>query len=98
MTSYPLQHRHVQTTADFHSLSPIERDRRVIVGKYVQDRNLSPRRNPLRNGAKQELCVAAAAVIWMHADRGNLRVVNRLHPLPGHRNKLPIDPDAKERP
>src|SRR6266436_8045422 len=38
-----LQHRHMQATADFHSLPPVERDRGRVAGKYMQEGNLSPR-------------------------------------------------------
>src|ERR1700730_11668263 len=84
-------------TANFHPLPPVERHGRLVLGKYVQERNLSSRHNLARNRCKQRLRVTATAMIGMHADGRYLGVVGRLHSLARHRNKLSIDPNSEER-
>ena len=64
----------------------------------MQEGNLPARRNLAGNGPEQDLRITAAAVIRMHTDRGYLGVISGLHALSRHRNKLPIDPNAKKRP
>ena len=59
---------------------------------------ISPRAEIRRgNGRQQELRITAAAMIRMHADRRDLGIVGRLHPLSRHRYQLPVNPDAEER-
>src|SRR5258707_3161782 len=91
-----LQHRHMQASADFHALAPIERDRRRVVREDVQKRNLAPRDNLSGDRAKQDLRVAAAAVCRVNADGRHLGVLRGLHPFARHGDELSIDTDAKE--
>src|SRR6476661_4161953 len=93
----PPQHRHVETAADFHPLSPVQRDRRLIMGKYVQERNLASRHDLARNRRQQRLRVTATAMIGMHADGRYLGVIGGLHPLAHHPNQPAIDPNSEKR-
>src|SRR6266404_3106283 len=93
----PLQHCHVQATADFHPLPPVERDGAVVLGKYMQEGNLTACRNLAGNGPEQDLPVTAATVIRMHAYGRYLGIIGGLHALARHRNKLSADPNSKKR-
>jgi hypothetical protein len=93
----PLQHRHIETTADFHPLPPVERDCRLIMGKYVQERNLASRHDLAGNRCQQRLRVTATAMIGMHADGRYLGLIGGLHPLTHHRNQPFIDPNSQKR-
>src|ERR1700682_2282772 len=86
----PSQNCHAQTASDFHPLPPVQCYRGVVIGKYVQERNLASRRNLASNRSEQYLRVTAAAVSRMHADRRYLGIIGGLHSLSGHGDELPI--------
>src|ERR1700682_193811 len=93
-----LQHRHMKTAADFHPLPPIERDCRVIIGKYVQERNLASRQDLAGHRGQQHLRGAAAPTGRMHAARRYLGIIGGLHALSRHGDELPIYSNAEKRP